>query len=166
MPLANCMICKLLCLNLWLSRITQALNCTVPLFPFQFSVFLPKSSKLLTCKHFFLNIYSRINAVKKTVPIFKNVITVWFHVKSVGKQVVQLREILLQFFINIQQCMDFCRWLLKNTVVVWKLTLLSSVVLKLKWLWKVMMMLSKIKNILLFLLQLEITSVFDKLLLW
>lgn len=106
------MTCRVLDLSWCLSRIIPALNSALPLFPFQFSAFLPKSRRLLACKHHFLNISERLIGSSPFQECHYCMVSCEICWKSKSVE----GETLLQFYINIQQCMDFCRLLLENTV--------------------------------------------------
>lgn len=148
------MTCKVLVLSLWLSRIIPALNSTVPLSPFQFLAFLPISGRLLACKHYFLNISERwINSSH-----FQECHNWMVSCEICWKSKSVEGEILLQFYINIQQHMDFCRLLLENTVfMLWNGYFCPQWCLA--W---VIVVFSKIRNIFIIVAASEVTSVLGR----
>lgn len=147
------MTCKLLDLSLWLSRIIPALNSAVPLLPLQFSAFLPKSSRLLACKHHLLNISGRLINSSPFQECHNRMVSreICWKSKSVEG------EILLQFYINIQQCMDFCRLLVENTVfMLWNCCFCPQWCLA-----QVIVVLSKTRSIFIIIATSEVASVLD-----
>lgn len=145
------MTCTLLDLSLWLSRIISALNSAVPLLPFQFSAFLPKSSRLLACNYHFLNISGKLVNTSPFQECYNCIVSCEIFWKSKSVE----GEILLQFYVNIQQCIDFCRLPLENTLfILWNCCLCPQWCLA-----QMMVVLSKIRNIFIFVATSEVISV-------
>lgn len=142
---------RLLDLSLWLSRIISALNSAVHLLPFQFSVFLPKSSRLLACNHHILNISGKlINS-----SLFQECHNCMVSREICWKSKSVEGEILLQFYVNIQHGMDFCRLLLEDTLfILWNCCFCPQWCLA-----QMIVVLSQIRNIFVIVATLEVTAV-------